>query len=58
MGTWLKYKAIRFPTEEEVAALVEGGCDTIPMRWVDIDKNEKLRVPGGPEVPRSLRAGW
>lgn len=55
-GNWLKYKAIRFPTAVEVAEMIAGGCDIIPMRWVDIDKNEKLRIPGGPEVPEKLKS--
>ena len=26
------------------------------MRWVDVDKNAKLRIPGGPEVPEKLKS--
>ncbi len=52
----MKYKAIRFPTTTEVEEMLQGGCEVIPMRWVDIDKNEKLRIPGGPEVPEKLKS--
>ena len=55
-ANWMKYKAVRFPTESELSTLREQGEDEIPMRWVDIDKNEKLRVPGGDPVPEKLKS--
>eukprot|EP00435_Cladocopium_sp_Y103_P032430 s1165_g8.t1 len=55
-ANWMKYKAVRFPTEDELTVLREQGEDEIPMRWVDIDKNEKLRVPGGDPVPEKLKS--
>ena len=55
-GNWLQYKAIRFPSEEEVQDLLAMGTQAIPMKWVDLDKNEKLRVPGGPEVPEKWKS--
>eukprot|EP00435_Cladocopium_sp_Y103_P049738 s980_g15.t1 len=51
----MKYKAVRFPTEEELTVLRERRGDEIP-RWVNIDKNEKLRAPGGEEVPETLKS--
>ena len=51
---WVKYKATRQPTMEEVDMLLKRGHRAIPMRWVDIDKNSKLRVSwrttGGGEI--------
>lgn len=55
-GNWMQYKAIRLPTEEEVQDLLAIGTQAIPMKWVDLDKNEKLRVPGGPEVPEKWKS--
>ena len=55
-GNWMQYKAIRFPTDEEVQDLLAIGTQAIPMKWVDLDKNEKLRVPGGPEVPEKWKS--
>ena len=55
-SNWLKYQAIRFPSEDEVSRLLKEGHQTIPMRWVDVDKNAKLRIPGGPEVPEKLKS--
>eukprot|EP00435_Cladocopium_sp_Y103_P003956 s1303_g1.t1 len=50
-SNWLKYEAIRFPTQAEVKTLLLAGEVVIPMRWVDVDKNEKLRAPGSADVP-------
>lgn len=47
-SNWLKYRATRFPDKNEVEKLLKTGYKATPMRWVDIDKNEKLRVGGGP----------
>eukprot|EP00435_Cladocopium_sp_Y103_P051119 s7_g15.t1 len=56
-ANWMKYKAVRFPTEAEVTNLEEQGeTEVIPMRWVDIDKNEKLRVPGADDIPMKLKS--
>ena len=54
-SNWLKYGATREPSAEEVDRLLRQGYKAIPMRWVDIDKNDKLRVPGGPQVAPMLR---
>ena len=53
---WLKYQAIRFPEEDEASRLIQSGHQAIPMRWVDFDKNAKLRLPDGPEVPEKLKS--
>eukprot|EP00435_Cladocopium_sp_Y103_P055379 s404_g18.t1 len=55
-SNWLKYKAIRFPTQAEVEALLLSGEAVIPMRWVDVDKNEKLRAPGSTDIPLRLKS--
>ena len=55
-ANWIKYKATRQPTEKEVDVLLRKGYKAIPMRWVDIDKNSKLRVPGGPPVEEKLKS--
>ena len=55
-GNWLKYKAVRFPEPEELEQLQASGQQVVPMRWVDVDKNEKLRIPGGPPVPEKLKS--
>ena len=55
-ANWIKYKATRQPTEKEVDVLLRKGYRAIPMRWVDIDKNSKLRVPGGPPVEEKLKS--
>ena len=51
---WLKYQAIRFPEEDETASLIQAGHQAIPMRWVDVDKNSKLRIPGGEKLKSRL----
>ena len=55
-SNWTKYQAVRFPEKTEVDALINQGYKAIPMRWVDVDKNEKLRVPNGPPVPEKLKS--
>ena len=55
-SNWLKYKAIRFPTQAEIESLLLAGESVIPMRWVDIDKNEKLRAPGDTTIPEKLKS--
>ena len=55
-SNWLKYKAIRFPTQAEIESLLLAGESVIPMRWVDIDKNEKLRAPGDTTIPEKLQS--
>ena len=54
-GNWIKYKATRTPTPEEVEDLLRSGVKAIPMRWVDIDKNAKLRTADN-EVPEKLKS--
>ena len=45
-------------TEEgEVEELLAEGFEVIPMKWLDLDKNEQLRVEGGPEVQEKLKSG-
>ena len=53
---WVKYKATRMPSLEEVEEMIQSGIQPIPMRWVDVDKNYKLRVEGGEEVPEKLKS--
>eukprot|EP00435_Cladocopium_sp_Y103_P020692 s2585_g5.t1 len=53
---WIKYKATRVPTQKEVEHMIQSGIKPVPMRWVDVDKNAKLRVEGGPEVPPKLKS--
>lgn len=53
---WVKYKATRVPSLEEVEEMIQSGIKPIPMRWVDVDKNYKLRVEGGEEVPEKLKS--
>ena len=55
-SNWTKYQAVRFPEKAEVDTLIHQGYKAIPMRWVDVDKNEKLRVPNGPPVPEKLKS--
>ena len=55
-SNWMTYKAVRFPDEAEVQKLLKQGEKAVPMKWVDLDKNEKLRVPGGPEVPEKWKS--
>lgn len=55
-ANWVKYGATREPSPQEVDQLLRQGYKAIPMRWVDIDKNSKLRVPGGPEVELKLKS--
>ena len=35
--------------------MIQSGIKPVPMRWVDVDKNYKLRVEGGDEVPEKLK---
>lgn len=53
---WVKYKAMRMRSLEEVEEMIQSGIQPIPMRWVDVDKNYKLRVEGGEEVPEKLKS--
>ena len=55
-GNWLKYKAVRFPEQDELRQLQASGQQVVPMRWVDVDKNAKLRMPNGPPVPEKLKS--
>ena len=55
-ANWVKYRATRTPTAEEVSKMMSEGKRAIPMRWVDIDKNAKLRVEGGPVVEPKMKS--
>ena len=55
-SNWLKYRATRIPTKEEVDKIMKKGGRAIPMKWVELDKNAKLRVEGGPSVERKLKS--
>ena len=43
-NSWKKYKAVRLLSDEEAQQLISQGYKPIPTRWVDLDKNEKLRT--------------
>ena len=55
-SNWLKYRATRTPKEKEVQEILKKGGRAIPMKWVELDKNAKLRVEGGPSVERKLKS--
>ena len=55
-SNWVKYRATRTPEAEEVEKLMRSGMKAIPLKWIDIDKNAKLRTAGGPEVPLKLKS--
>ena len=43
-NSWKKYQAVRLLTAEEAQQLISQGYKPIPTRWVDLEKNEKLRT--------------
>ena len=55
-SNWLKYQAVRIPDEAEVERMKAEGMKAIPMKWVDVDKNAKLRTAETPEVDRKLKS--
>ena len=36
--------------------LIEEGFDVVPTQWIETDKNEHLRVPGGEWVPAKYKS--
>ena len=47
---FLTLKAVKIISEEEAQASIAEGAECIPLQWIDTDKNEHLRRPGGPEI--------
>ena len=50
-GKFVSYKAVQVISREKAQALIAQGVECIPMQWIDTDKNEHMRKPGGPYVP-------
>ena len=48
---FVSFKAVRVIPREKAQALIAQGVECIPMQWIDTDKNEHQRKPGGPYVP-------
>ena len=38
-------------SRDNAHSLIAQGVGCIPMQWIDTDKNEHMRKPGGPYVP-------
>ena len=56
---WANYKrfeAVRVISRTEGESLIAQGAEVIPMQWIETDKNEHLRRPGGPPVPPRYRS--
>ena len=51
-GNFVSFKAVRVISREKAQALIAQGVECIPMQWIDIDKNEHLRKPGGRRMYR------
>ncbi len=47
---WQKHDAVRVLSHEEARKLREQGAEEIGTQWIETDKNEHLRLPGGPLV--------
>ena len=47
---WMKFNAAKVVMGPELDKLIKSGQQLLPMRWVETDKNEPKRVPGGPEL--------
>ena len=48
----MKFKAVRVIDAKEAQQYLDEGAEEIPMRWVETDKNEKLRAPTNPLPPK------
>jgi hypothetical protein len=47
---WMKFNAATVVMGAELEELIKSGQQLLPMRWVETDKNEPKRVPGGPKL--------
>ena len=43
-------------TGDMLDELLREGYQEIPTQWVEVDKNEHLRKPGGPPVPPKYKS--
>jgi hypothetical protein len=53
---WTSYKSVDIISQEEASRLIATGVKPVPTRWVELDKNEALRVPGGPTLPPKMKS--
>ena len=53
---WVDYKAGIIITGDMLDELLREGYQEIPTQWVEVDKNEHLRKPGGPPVPPKYKS--
>ena len=53
---WKKYSAAVVIPASAAAELVSQGVEEIPTQWIDNDKNEHLRKPGGPKVDTKFKS--
>ena len=49
-GKWRKFNAAVPIDPAELRKLLDDGYRMVPTQWIEIDKNEHLRRPGGPPV--------
>lgn len=53
---WLQNDAAQVIDEAEADLLKADGAEEIGMQWIEIDKNEHLRVDGSVEIEPELRS--
>ena len=51
----LMFEAAKRISEEKALALMAEGAECIPLQWIDTDKNEHLRRPGGLKSTHCMR---
>jgi len=53
---WTDFNAGIIVMGQQLQELLDEGFQELPMQWIETDKNEHLRKPGGPMVPPKLKA--
>ena len=54
-GKFVSFKSVQVISRDKAEALIAQGVECIPMQWIDTDKDEHMRKPGGPYVPLCTR---
>ena len=49
-GKFVRFKAVKVLSKDKAQELIAQGVECIPMQWIDTDKNDHMRKPGGPYV--------
>jgi Reverse transcriptase (RNA-dependent DNA polymerase) len=53
---WKQFHAVYPIKGQELQELIDAGHKPIPLQWVDVDKNEHKRKPGGPFVAPAFKS--